>query len=106
MLDTPDPAGLAEFYCALLGWQVTQHDDDWVTIRGAAARGWRFQLAPDLVPPSWPDPTFRSSPTSTHRAELDEGEGGCSPSARKTGQPPGRPRQFRGTCSIRAPVLL
>ena len=26
-LDTPDPAGLARFYCDLLGWHVERGDD-------------------------------------------------------------------------------
>ena len=63
-LDTPDPAGLARFYCDLLGWQVERGDDadDWVTIRAddgtGPGRGARlaFQLAPDFVAPTWPDP--------------------------------------------------
>ena len=61
-LDTPDPAGLARFYCDLLGWHVESGDDDWVTIRaddgqgpGPAARI-AFQRAPDHVPPTWPEP--------------------------------------------------
>ena len=61
-LDTDDPAGLAQFYCDLLGWQVEEGDDDWVTIRadsgagaGPAARR-AFQLARDHVPPTWPEP--------------------------------------------------
>lgn len=69
-LDTPDPAGLARFYCDLLGWRVEQDEqveqgdanDDWVTIRadggtgpGSGAR-LAFQLAPDHVPPTWPAP--------------------------------------------------
>ena len=33
------PARLAEFYCALLGWQVVREDDDWVTIRGDEGTG-------------------------------------------------------------------
>ena len=61
-LDTPDPSGLARFYCDLLGWRVESADDDWVTIRGDAGTGespagrMAFQLAPDLVAPTWPDP--------------------------------------------------
>ena len=61
-LDTPDPAGLARFYCDLLGWHVERADDDWVTIRGddgagpGAAPRLAFQLAPDFVAPTWPDP--------------------------------------------------
>ena len=61
-LDTPDPVGLARFYCDLLGWHVERSDDDWVTIRGDDGHGpgsagrLAFQLAPDHVPPTWPDP--------------------------------------------------
>ena len=62
-LDTPDPAGLARFYCDLLGWHVQPGgSDDWVTIRddeGVGASGrprLAFQLAPDFVAPTWPDP--------------------------------------------------
>jgi catechol 2,3-dioxygenase-like lactoylglutathione lyase family enzyme len=61
-LDTPDPAGLARFYCDLLGWHVERGDDDWVTIRAdegtgeSAAGRLAFQLAPDFVAPTWPDP--------------------------------------------------
>jgi catechol 2,3-dioxygenase-like lactoylglutathione lyase family enzyme len=61
-LDTPDPAGLARFYCDLLGWHVERADDDWVTIRGDDGTGstggprMAFQLAPDHVAPTWPDP--------------------------------------------------
>src|SRR5918911_1470173 len=38
ILDCPDPAALADFYAELLGLA--------------------FQLAPDHVPPQWPDPRF------------------------------------------------
>ena len=55
VLDTPDPRGLAAFYGAVLGWEIADDSDDWVTLRGANGTGMAFQLAPDLVPPSWPD---------------------------------------------------
>lgn len=61
-LDTPDPVGLACFYCELLGWHVENADDDWVTIRGDAGTGaggggrLAFQLAADFVAPTWPEP--------------------------------------------------
>ena len=56
VLDTPDPAGSAEFYSGLLGVDVSDADDDWVSLHGAA-NGLRlaFQLAPNLIPPTWPD---------------------------------------------------
>jgi catechol 2,3-dioxygenase-like lactoylglutathione lyase family enzyme len=56
VLDTPDPAGSAAFYGKLLGVEVSDADDDWVTLDGAA-NGLRlaFQLAPNLIAPTWPD---------------------------------------------------
>jgi predicted enzyme related to lactoylglutathione lyase len=63
VLDTPEPQLLADFYCALLGWQITDRDDDWITIRGSAGAGMAFQLAPDHVPPTWPD---NSVPQQSH----------------------------------------
>ena len=54
-LDTPEPVRLAEFYCALLGYQVVRNDDDWVSIKGASGPEIAFQLAPDFVAPTWPD---------------------------------------------------
>ena len=55
VLDTPDPQGLADFYAELLGWEIERSDADWVTIRGSGGTGIAFQLAPDLVPPTWPE---------------------------------------------------
>jgi catechol 2,3-dioxygenase-like lactoylglutathione lyase family enzyme len=59
VLDTPDPAGSAAFYSKLLGADVANADDDWVSLKGAA-NGLRlaFQLAPNLIPPTWPDATI------------------------------------------------
>jgi len=96
VLDTPDPAGLAQFYCALLGWQVVRADDDWVSIRGTAGVGMAFQLAPDLVPPTWPDPTVpQQSHLDVTVADLDEGERRVlAIGARLTGQP-AQPGSFR-----------
>lgn len=55
VLDTAEPRKLAEFYCAMLGWQIESANDDWITIRGAGGSGIAFQLALDYVPPTWPD---------------------------------------------------
>ena len=55
VLDTPDPRGLADFYCALLGWQVEEVTETWITIRGSGGAGLAFQLSPDFRPPTWPD---------------------------------------------------
>jgi predicted enzyme related to lactoylglutathione lyase len=55
VLDTDDPPRLADFYTALLGWQVERADDDWITLRGDSDARIAFQLAPDHRPPTWPD---------------------------------------------------
>jgi catechol-2,3-dioxygenase len=55
VLDTDDPRGLAEFYAALLGWQIESTEDEWVTIVGGASGQMDFQLALNHKPPTWPD---------------------------------------------------
>ncbi len=54
--DAPDIAALSTFYTSLAGWEQTYAGDDWVTL--TSVDGWRIglQLAPDHVPPQWPDP--------------------------------------------------
>ncbi len=76
VLDTPEPRRLAEFYCGLLGWRIVREEDDWVTIRGDSTDyGMAFQLAPDLVPPTWPDPTVpQQSHLDVYVDDLDEAE--------------------------------
>ncbi len=56
VLDAADMTGLADFYVALAGWTRTDVEDDWITM--VTLDGWRvaIQLAPDHVPPRWPDP--------------------------------------------------
>jgi len=56
VLDAPDIAALSTFYSGLAGWTQAYADDDWVTLN--TPDGWRIgvQLAPDHVPPRWPDP--------------------------------------------------
>jgi catechol 2,3-dioxygenase-like lactoylglutathione lyase family enzyme len=56
VLDTPDPMASATFYAELLGWDIVKSEDDWVTVRGPGGTGLAFQLAPDLIAPTWPDP--------------------------------------------------
>jgi catechol 2,3-dioxygenase-like lactoylglutathione lyase family enzyme len=55
VLDTDDPPRLAEFYTDLLGWQVEESDDDWITIGGESDARIAFQLALNHKPPTWPD---------------------------------------------------
>jgi catechol 2,3-dioxygenase-like lactoylglutathione lyase family enzyme len=66
VLDCPDPLALAGFYSAVLGVPIGYSDDDWVEVgdRGDPTRAHlAFQLAPDHVPPQWPDP---SHPQQAH----------------------------------------
>jgi catechol 2,3-dioxygenase-like lactoylglutathione lyase family enzyme len=55
VLDTDDPPRLAEFYTALLGWQIEETEDDWIAIRGDSSTEIAFQLALNHKPPTWPD---------------------------------------------------
>lgn len=55
VIDCPEPRALAEFYCALTGMTVTDEDADWIDIEGGG-KSVSFQLAPDHLPPQWPDP--------------------------------------------------
>ena len=54
VLDTDDPAGLADFYARLLGWRVDRNDDGWVTVRNGSGPGLAFQAAPGHKQPTWP----------------------------------------------------
>ncbi len=57
VVDCPDPGVLAEFYSQLLGWPVTFRSADWVVVaQSDTTSGLAFQLAPDNLPPTWPDP--------------------------------------------------
>lgn len=55
VLDTPDPRGLAEFYRALLGWEIGTDEPNWVTLRppGGGA-GLSFQTEGSHIQPRWP----------------------------------------------------
>jgi len=52
VIDCPDPARLAAFYGALLGWQV-EAAEDWVDLRGDGLT-LAFQQVADYRPPQWP----------------------------------------------------
>jgi catechol 2,3-dioxygenase-like lactoylglutathione lyase family enzyme len=68
VLDTDEPKRLAEFYAALLGWEIVREEEDWVTVRapsgagsgsdvGSAAGpsiGLAFQLVINFSRPTWP----------------------------------------------------
>ena len=56
VLDAPDLAAVSTFWAGLLGGAVVA-DDDWHTILVDGEYRLAVQLAPDHVPPKWPDGT-------------------------------------------------
>jgi predicted enzyme related to lactoylglutathione lyase len=73
-IDCEDPDGLAEFWSAVLGWTVTDRDDDGVSIKPDADAGWAIDF---LRVPDGPKRTKNRihldvNPTDRdQRAELD-----------------------------------
>ena len=73
VLDTDDPRRLAEFYTALLGWEIESAEDGWTTISGGSAGQMDFQLALNHKPPTWPDNEIpQQSHLDLHVDDLDE----------------------------------
>jgi predicted enzyme related to lactoylglutathione lyase len=60
VLDSPRPRRLADFYQRLLGWEIGDEDESWVTLLPpAGGTKLSFQLEPDYRPPTWPSETDR-----------------------------------------------
>ncbi len=55
VLDAADMHAEARFWAQVLDIPVVQEEDDWTTLEGRGVR-LAVQLAPDHVPPQWPDP--------------------------------------------------
>lgn len=100
VLDAPDIQAVADFYARILGWQIVETSDDWITVRDASApgsTGIAIQLAPDFVPPTWPDDGI---PQQIHFdldvPDLDAAERDVlAAGARATGLPDGPGHTFR-----------
>ncbi|WP_248582355.1 VOC family protein [Nocardioides sp. InS609-2] len=55
-LDCSDAHAMAGFYGALLGWEPTFTEPDWVLMRNPAGGvGLSFQAEPAYVAPTWPE---------------------------------------------------
>jgi len=54
ILDVADLDRVASFYADLTGWETTDKDTDWITLRTGDGQDVAFQRAPDHVPPRWP----------------------------------------------------
>ena len=62
VIDAADMNAVAQFWSAVLDIPVVSREDDWTTLEGRGVR-LAVQLAPDHVPPQWPDP---DSPQQLH----------------------------------------
>lgn len=55
-MDCTDAEEMADFYCRLLGWEVTYRDSDYIAIRDpAGGAGLSFQEEAWYQPPVWPE---------------------------------------------------
>ena len=59
-IDCADAHVMADFYGALLGWEVTSTEANWVLIRDpAGGTGLSFQAEPGYREPTWPAESHR-----------------------------------------------
>jgi catechol 2,3-dioxygenase-like lactoylglutathione lyase family enzyme len=58
IFDAADIKATAAFYVALAGFKEHHVDGDWITLKTPAGESVCFQLAPDHIPPRWPDPDY------------------------------------------------
>ena len=73
-LDAPDALGLARFYAALLGMEVTYEGPEGALISGAG-KSVMFQQVDRYTPPRWPDPSApQQGHLDIHVDDLDAGE--------------------------------
>ena len=55
VLDSPDPAALADFYRRLLGWPTRSEEPGWITLRSPeGGAGLSFQEEAAYLRPTWP----------------------------------------------------
>ena len=97
ILDCADPRTLAQFYAAVLGWEIVDEGDDWATVRGGVGAGIGFQRADDYRAPSWPDDDI---PQQSHFdfdvLDLDAAQQAVlALGATDTGMPEGNRARFR-----------
>jgi predicted enzyme related to lactoylglutathione lyase len=53
-VDCPDPAALATFYAAMLGWEIESVTDDRAAVRGDRGQYLSFHRVAPYVAPTWP----------------------------------------------------
>lgn len=69
VLDAADPEAVSSFWAGMLGGTVDA-DDDWHTIEVDGEPAMAVQLAPDHVPPQWPDGTPQQIHLDLHVEDL------------------------------------
>ena len=99
VFDAADIEAEAQFWSALLDIPIVHRSDDWMTLQDRDVR-LAVQLAPDHVPPDWPDPAH---PQQIHLdielTDVDEEEPGDSARGMRSTQkrsPLRMPRLTRG----------
>ena len=74
VFDCADMQALAQFYSDLTSWPIVRTDEDWIDLDAGSGVLLSIQLAPDHVPPRWPDP---AAPQQAHLDfvvdDMDEG---------------------------------
>lgn len=55
VLDCPDPRTLAEFYGAMLGWEIVQEDAGMCFVRADYGDSMGFQRVSTYTSPQWPE---------------------------------------------------
>jgi catechol 2,3-dioxygenase-like lactoylglutathione lyase family enzyme len=60
VIDAPHARTLAEFYRRLLGWEIRDDEDDWVTLHSPdGGTHLSFASEPEYQPPTWPSSRTR-----------------------------------------------
>ncbi|MFW0792609.1 VOC family protein [Gordonia sp. CPCC 205515] len=55
-LDCADASVAAEFWAAVLGWEIVASGDGYAMLKGADGAAMGFASIPDYQPPTWPNP--------------------------------------------------
>ena len=55
-LDSSDARRDAQFWSAVLGWEVAHEQDEYAMLNGPGGVALGFGMVPDYVPPGWPNP--------------------------------------------------
>jgi catechol 2,3-dioxygenase-like lactoylglutathione lyase family enzyme len=78
-LNSPNPPALARFYARLLGWEIRQEEDGWVTLPNPnGGIGLSFHIEDVYTPPTWPSEPGKQIMQMHLEVLVDDLEGGCA----------------------------